>query len=158
MLSTPAFDNIVVPAFAPQAVDDATVNGITIAVPTQKGRALQFVLTWAVAIAAGQTLDLTFQGQRDDNDAWETIKDKDDNDLIVSLDDTYTDLFAKATLPIQRLGERPTSSEVAYKAYRVNVTEGGLGALTVAGIAQILDLYELAGQDDLVADLLHPRN
>lgn len=157
-LSTPARKDIVSNAFVPQAVDNTTVTGATVSAPSDFGRFLQFIFCWVAALASGQTLVFTFQGQRDDTDAWETIQDKDGNDLEITVDENETDTFLKATLPIYRLGERPTSSEVGYKAYRVQVTENGVASILVAGIASIMDLYEHPGQADAVADLLHPRN
>ncbi len=157
-LSTPARNNIVSNPFPPQPVSAGTVTSAAVSAPYNFGRFMQFIFTWFATLGAGQTLVFTFQGQRDDNDAWETIVDKDGNDLEVTIDQNDTDTFLKATLPIYRLGEPATSSEVGYKAYRVQVTENSVASIDVAGTAQILDLYEYPGQVDAVADLLHPRN
>jgi len=161
-LSTPAFDSLVGLAFASAAVAAATVNGVTIPASksTQIGRYLQYQVS-CDDIEAAEVVTLNFQGLKEDGTTWETILDSAGNALSIAFADgsELDGGTIKATLPIFRLGQRPTDDEESYISFRLTVTQAGGDGNVVFATFSTLDLYDRPNaQADAVARLLHPRN
>ena len=135
-------------SLAPQSVTSATVSGNPIVEPQRTARQIAFILQGG-ALAASENGAFTLQGRlRSDGTTWETLKDKDGNNLILqgAVYDDAGALENGALLGTLRTDAYNTST---YEAVRIQFAESGGGAALIAVAHVLFDLRELpSGQTD----------
>jgi hypothetical protein len=118
-------------SIAPQSISNATVSGNAIVEPQNRCTQIAFILQGG-ALAATVDGSFTFQGRlRSDGTTWQTLKDKDNNNLILAGAD-WDDAGKLENGSFVGTLRVDAVDFTTYEAVRVQFTEGATAAALIA--------------------------